>query len=123
MFSLSAGLAPNFARLQADMHISLHNVLNQSQWNRIFLNNVNCVTGKPTFCICKNKDADQRLCFCYITSTFPVLLKSKIFMGCAAWFVLDLVGNQKDAHIAAYLKILVLGNPLVVYKLLGILLQ
>ena len=42
---------------------------------------------KPTICICENKDADQlrgnseadqRLCFRYIDSTLPLLLKSKI---------------------------------------------
>ena len=42
---------------------------------------------KPAFCICKNKDADQlrgnreadqRLCFCYIDSTIPLLSKSEI---------------------------------------------
>ena len=42
---------------------------------------------KSDFCICKNKaadqlcsncTADQRLCFCYMDSTIPLLLKSKI---------------------------------------------
>ena len=42
---------------------------------------------KPYFCICKNnvadqlrgnREADQRLCFCYIDSTIPVLSKSEI---------------------------------------------
>ena len=42
---------------------------------------------KRKFCICENKDADQlrgnrkadqRLCFCYIDSTIPLLSKSKI---------------------------------------------
>ena len=42
---------------------------------------------KPTFCICENKDADQlrgnreadqRLCFCYLDSTIPLLPKHKI---------------------------------------------
>ena len=42
---------------------------------------------KPTFCICKNKDADQlcgnreadqHLCFRCIDSTIPILSKSKI---------------------------------------------
>ena len=41
---------------------------------------------KPTICICENKDtdqlrgyreADQRLCFCYMDSTLPHLLKSE----------------------------------------------
>ena len=43
--------------------------------------------GKPTICICENKDADQlrgnreadqRLCFRYTDSTLPLLLKSNI---------------------------------------------
>ena len=42
---------------------------------------------KTTICICENKDADQlrgdreadqRLCFRYIDSTLPLLLKSEI---------------------------------------------
>ena len=45
------------------------------------------VMRKPTICICENKDADQlrgnreadqRLCFRYLNSTIPLLLKSKI---------------------------------------------
>ena len=45
------------------------------------------VIRKPTFCICENKDADQlrgnreadqRLCFRYLDSTIPLLLKYKI---------------------------------------------
>ena len=45
------------------------------------------VVRKPTFCICENKDADQlrgyreadhRLCFRYLDSTIPLLLKSKL---------------------------------------------
>ena len=36
--------------------------------------------GKPTICICENKDAeaDQRLCFRYLDSTIPLQLKSEI---------------------------------------------
>ena len=36
------------------------------------------VMRKPAFCICKNKDADQRTCFRYVDSTHPLLSKSKI---------------------------------------------
>ena len=45
------------------------------------------LVGKPTICICENKDADQlrgnreadqRLCFRYSDSTIPLLLKSGI---------------------------------------------
>ena len=67
------------------------------------------VMRKPTFCICENKDADQlckdreadqRLCFRYIDSTISLLSKYEnfkplaIFCSCAAWFVSDQVGNQ-----------------------------
>ena len=45
-------------------------------------NHMSRIMRKPTFCICKNKDADQlhgnreadqRLCFCYINSIIPLL--------------------------------------------------
>ena len=45
------------------------------------------VVRKPAFCICENKkadqlrgdrEADQRLCFCYTDSTIPLLPKSEI---------------------------------------------
>ena len=45
------------------------------------------IVRKRTFCIYENKDADQlrgnreadqRLCFCYIDSTVPLLPKSRI---------------------------------------------
>ena len=51
------------------------------------INNMSRVMRKPAFCICENKDADQlrdnreadqRLCFPYIDSTFPLLFKSEI---------------------------------------------
>ena len=63
--------------------------------------------GKPTICICENKDADQlrgnreadqRLCFRYSDSTIPLLLKSEIslalFCACTGRFVSDLFGNH-----------------------------
>ena len=49
--------------------------------------NLSRVLGKPAFCICENKDADQlrgnreadqRLCFRYMDSTIPLLHKSEI---------------------------------------------
>ena len=49
--------------------------------------NMSCIVRKPTFFICKNKDAaqlrgnseaDQRLCFRYIDSTIPLLPIYKI---------------------------------------------
>ena len=36
------------------------------------------VMRKPAFCICENKDADQRLCFRYTDCTIPLLPKSEI---------------------------------------------
>ena len=65
--------------------------------------------GKPTICIGENKDADQlranreadqRLCFSYLDSTIPLLLKFEIsgffslFCACTGWFVSDLFGNH-----------------------------
>ena len=63
---------------------------------------------KPAFCIRENKDADQlrgsreadqRLCFRYKDSAIPLLPISEIprlFCGCTARFVSDLVGNPED---------------------------
>ena len=48
--------------------------------------------GKPTICIGENKDADQlssnreadqRLCFCYSDSTIPLLLKTEFQASCS----------------------------------------
>ena len=48
---------------------------------------MSCVVRKPAFCICENKDAhqlhgnreaDQRLVFCYIDSTNPLLPNNEI---------------------------------------------
>ena len=65
--------------------------------------------GKPTICICENKDADQlrgnreadlRLCFRYSDSTIPLLLKYEhfkllaLFCACTDRFVSDLFGNH-----------------------------
>ena len=66
------------------------------------------VMRKPTFCICKNKDAhqlrgnreaDQRLCFPYINSTIPLICKRKL----QAWFVLNQVGNQNVGFLMTWL--------------------
>ena len=66
---------------------------------------------KPTICICENKDADQlrgyceadqRLCFRYIDSTLPLLLRFEItslFCACTASFVSDLFGNHTVGSI------------------------
>ena len=80
--------------------------------------------GKPTICICENKDADQlrgnreadqRLCFRYSDSTFPLLLKSEIifkllalFCACTGWFVSDLFGNHIVGFPTRRLKLLAL---------------
>ena len=74
--------------------------------------NLSCHMGKPTICICENKDADQlrgnreadqRLCFRYTDSTIPPLLKQNFkllacFCSCTGRFVSDLFGN----HIVAF---------------------
>ena len=72
--------------------------------------------GKPDFCICENKDADQlcsnreadqRLCFRYIdASSIRNFKPLAILCGCTAWFVSDLVGNSKDrfSHNEAQIK-------------------
>ena len=53
----------------------------------IRVSEMSLVMRKPAFCICENKDADQlrsncaadqRLCFCYIDTTIPLLSKSEI---------------------------------------------
>ena len=56
--------------------------------------NLSRLMGKPTICICENKDADQlrgdreadqRLCFRYSDNTIPLLLKSEaVFCACTA---------------------------------------
>ena len=58
---------------------------------------------KPFFCIYAktktqiNREADQRLCFRYLDSTIPLLLRSlAIFSDCAARFVSDQVRNPSD---------------------------
>ena len=78
--------------------------------------------GKPDFCICENKDADQlrgnreadqRLCFCYMDSAIPLLSKPlAIFSDCSARFVPDLVGNpedrfsQNEAHLLNIIRLM-----------------
>ena len=72
--------------------------------------------GKQTICIGENKaadqlrgnrEADQRLCFRYMDSTIPLLLKSKtMFCDCTARFVWDLVGipNCWFSHAQAHIE-------------------
>ena len=64
--------------------------------------------GKLTVCIGENKDAvqlrcnreaDQRLCFRYTDSTFPLVLEYEfkllaLFCACTGRFVSDLFGNH-----------------------------
>ena len=76
--------------------------------------------GKSAFCICENKDADQRLCFRYTDTTIPLLSKSEnfqplaIFCGCTAWFVWNLVGNPEDrfSHNEAHMQLKIQGLSL-----------
>ena len=71
---------------------------------------------KQTFCMCKNKDADQlrgnreadqRLCFRYKDSTIPLLSKSD--SDSTAWFVSDQVGDQNVGFLMTWL-ICLLGS-------------
>ena len=79
------------------------------------------VVRKPAFCICKNKDADQlrgnreaeqRLCFRYIDSTYPSTSYIRnfkplaILCGCTASFVWGLVRNPEDrfSHNEAHIS-------------------
>ena len=72
---------------------------------------------KPAFCICKNKGADQlyvncaadqRLCFCQIDSTIPLLFRAEVssILPFSAWLISDLRGKPEGrfsndaAHIA-----------------------
>ena len=41
------------------------------------------VVRKLTFCICENKDADQRPCFRYFDSTIPLLHEKQNFKALA----------------------------------------
>ena len=87
---------------------------------------------KPDFCHGKNKGADQlcsdcttdqRLCFCYMDSTIPLLPKLEIsnFCSCPGGFVPDLVGNpdERFSHIAAHLMNLLFYIPMVLPGFLG----
>ena len=80
---------------------------------------------KPTFCICENKgadqlrsncEADQRLCFRYIDSTIPLLLKSEIsifyvtFCDCTARFVLDLVRTEVVGFLMHRITMYLIGT-------------
>ena len=69
------------------------------------------------FCIYENKDADQlrgnreadqRLCFCYIAETIPLRPTKPlaIFCNCTARFVLDQVRDPEDrfSHNEAHIK-------------------
>ena len=56
---------------------------------------------------CCNRAADQRLCFCYIDTVFPLLPKSEIsassdllWLGSTARFVSDLVGYHRIQVLA-----------------------
>ena len=83
----------------------------------------NCrIMGKPVFCICENKGADQlrgnrasdqRLCFRYIDITIPQLSKIRnsmplsLLCGHTVRFLSDLFGNPEDrfSHDAAKIQI------------------
>ena len=47
--------------------------------NRVMRKSTFCIyENKDTYLLCGNRTAYQRLCFCYIDSTIPLLSKSKI---------------------------------------------
>ena len=62
----------------------------QKQNRTQHVNDMSRVMGKSDFCRCENKDADQlcsnctadqRLCFRFMDSTIPLLLKTRISMS------------------------------------------
>ena len=65
------------------------------------------------FCLCKNKGADQRLCFHFTDSTIPPVLMPQNFQilafccGCIAWFVINLVGSPKTEMFSWYKYLIV----------------
>ena len=69
---------------------------------------------KPTFCICKNKGADQLRSNCEanqpLYSTLPLLSKLKnfqplaIFCACTAGFVLDVLKSHIVGFLMAWLN-------------------
>ena len=77
--------------------------------------------GKPAFCICENKDADQlrgttKLISTFVFDTrivqsfyFQNLMPLAIFCDCTAWFESGLVGNPKDrfSHNEAHMRYVV----------------
>ena len=79
------GNLPPFEKLVTSLtELIVFSSRNQDFWN---IYNMSFVMGKPAFCICENKDADQlrcnqeadqRLCFHYIDSTIPLLPKYEI---------------------------------------------
>ena len=82
----------------------LRNPINRLSTDKAYLEQY--IMGKPAFCICENKDADQlrgnhkadqRLCFRYMASpsTFKIrnFMALAIFCSCTAWFE-----SEKDGH-------------------------
>ena len=76
-------------------HTKLYNDHTSKQ--TINVQHVSHVMRKSAFCICENKDADQRLSFRNTDSTIPLLPKPlAIFCGGTSRFVSGLVGNPED---------------------------
>ena len=74
--------------------------------------NLSRLMRKPDFCICKSKDsdqlrsycaADQRLCFCYIDSTIPLLPKSEKKMAAQPGLCQTWSGTLKTGFLAVRL--------------------
>ena len=93
-------------------------VMNETEQNMIYYDlDMYILLRKPAFCICKNKGADQHICFSNADSTSPLFLKSlTIFCGCTARFVSDMVGNPEnrfirdEVHILAHLSRRLIGE-------------
>ena len=75
-----------FSHVAAQMEVLISCAVTKQLFSHLFLH-MSRLMGKPTICICENKDADQlrgnreadqRLCFHYSDITIPLLLKSEI---------------------------------------------
>ena len=80
------GKSPIKWRQRPDMTIAVDWDV-KHQFKQIQTKQMSCHMGKPTICTGENKgadqlrsncEADQRLCFRYMDSTFPLLLESEI---------------------------------------------
>ena len=78
-------------------------ISSENSTGRVFLEHMKMLSTqflKLDFCLCKNKDTDQRLCFHSMCSTIPPLAKYKIssffFQDCTGRYMSNLVGNPEE---------------------------